>query len=115
LEKASVIQELSYPAIFQGQDVIIGAETGSGKTFAYFLPLLDRYLSKLTEAEDVKPEVDADSWEASVNHHQRKLGIILAPNAPLCDQIVSMINPIMQGLQNAGLPVKLSKASYLAR
>src|SRR5258706_7481499 len=36
------IQEQVIPLILKGQDVIAGAQTGTGKTAAYLLPLLDK-------------------------------------------------------------------------
>ncbi len=41
-KKATKIQEELIPAIFSGRDVIAGAQTGTGKTAGYALPLLER-------------------------------------------------------------------------
>jgi superfamily II DNA/RNA helicase len=41
-ESPTPIQEKVIPLILSGQDVIAGAQTGTGKTAAYLLPLLDR-------------------------------------------------------------------------
>jgi superfamily II DNA/RNA helicase len=40
-EKASEIQELTIPAILKGDDILACAQTGTGKTAAYMLPILD--------------------------------------------------------------------------
>jgi ATP-dependent RNA helicase DDX56/DBP9 len=50
LEKCSIslptpIQKDSIPVALQGRDLIIKSRTGSGKTFAYLLPLLQKVLS----------------------------------------------------------------------
>ncbi|WP_077133854.1 DEAD/DEAH box helicase [Spirosoma montaniterrae] len=40
--KATPIQELAIPKILEGKDLIASAQTGTGKTAAYLIPLLDR-------------------------------------------------------------------------
>jgi superfamily II DNA/RNA helicase len=40
--KATPIQELAIPKILEGRDLIASAQTGTGKTAAYLIPLLDR-------------------------------------------------------------------------
>jgi superfamily II DNA/RNA helicase len=40
LTKPTIIQEMTIPTIIDGHDCIMAAETGSGKTIAYLLPLL---------------------------------------------------------------------------
>ncbi|MBS2211330.1 DEAD/DEAH box helicase [Carboxylicivirga mesophila] len=40
LEEATPIQEQSFPVIMSGRDVVGIAQTGTGKTFAYILPIL---------------------------------------------------------------------------
>ena len=40
--KATPIQEMAIPKILDGRDLIASAQTGTGKTAAYLIPLLDR-------------------------------------------------------------------------
>ena len=40
--KATPIQEMAIPVIMAGRDLIASAQTGTGKTAAYLIPLLDR-------------------------------------------------------------------------
>ena len=40
--KPTVIQQLAIPKILSGVDVIAGAQTGTGKTASFTLPLLQR-------------------------------------------------------------------------
>lgn len=42
IKKPTPIQEACIPAVFKGRDVIGQAQTGTGKTFAYLLPVLQR-------------------------------------------------------------------------
>ena len=50
-EECTPIQEHSIPIILEGRDLIAVAQTGTGKTAAYLLPILDR-LSDGTHPED---------------------------------------------------------------
>lgn len=43
LSEATPIQERAFPAIMSGRDVMGIAQTGTGKTYAYLLPLLKQY------------------------------------------------------------------------
>ena len=40
LKRTTEIQRLAIPSLVAGEDVVILAETGSGKTFAYALPMI---------------------------------------------------------------------------
>jgi ATP-dependent RNA helicase RhlE len=46
-EKPYPIQEMAIPAILQGKDVLGIAQTGSGKTASYVLPILQQFQSKV--------------------------------------------------------------------
>lgn len=46
-EKATPIQEKVIPVIFQNRDLIACAQTGTGKTAAYVLPVLDKLTNRL--------------------------------------------------------------------
>ena len=48
--EASPIQELSIPAILSGQNVLLIAPTGTGKTLAAILPVLDKLIEARAEA-----------------------------------------------------------------
>ena len=66
-EKATPIQEQAIPIIQEGRDLIACAQTGTGKTAAFVLPILD----KLTK-----------------NHQSNKVNtIIIAPTRELAKQI----------------------------
>ena len=47
VNKPSRIQQLAIPTILLGQDVLALAQTGSGKTYAYGLPVL-QHISQLS-------------------------------------------------------------------
>ena len=62
------------PQILSGNDVIIAAETGSGKTHGYLVPLFEKLLSTSERSEDLA------------------IAVVLCPNVMLCEQVVEMGN-----------------------
>jgi ATP-dependent RNA helicase DDX56/DBP9 len=59
----------------EGKDVVAKAKTGSGKTFAYLLPLLHELLKLSSEGRIRKPAPNA---------------FILVPTRELCQQVVDV-------------------------
>ncbi|MBI1225206.1 MAG: DEAD/DEAH box helicase [Bacteroidetes bacterium] len=51
-ENATPIQEQAIPALLNGQDVLACAQTGTGKTAAFLLPILNRLISDPIEGID---------------------------------------------------------------
>src|SRR5437867_11929613 len=47
--EASPIQELAIPSILRGENVLLIAPTGTGKTLAAILPVLDKFLESRAE------------------------------------------------------------------
>lgn len=97
LEYATSIQSKTIPAILSGKDTIIGAETGSGKTLSYMLPLFIKYglqpLSMKSEEHNRQTypgQENAEGQIASVSPRKPFRGLILAPTNELCDQIYRM-------------------------
>ncbi|UJF19735.1 DEAD/DEAH box helicase [Vibrio sp. SS-MA-C1-2] len=82
LTKTTPIQQQAIPAILKGDDLIALAQTGSGKTFAYLLPILNRLLSHNTNAESVK-DIQA---------------IIIVPTRELASQVSGSLLSLIQSL-----------------
>ncbi len=65
----SAVQTAAIPVILQGGDVLVSADTGSGKTAAFALPLLQR-------------------WQLSAQHRPRQVqALVLVPTRELAAQV----------------------------
>ncbi|MEZ5043271.1 MAG: DEAD/DEAH box helicase [Saprospiraceae bacterium] len=83
-EKATPIQEKAIPAIIKGQDIIACAQTGTGKTAAFLLPVLDRLITK--------PATGIDT-------------LILVPTRELATQIDQQLDGFAYFLDITSLPI----------
>ncbi len=73
------IQEKAIPLVMQGKDLIAAAETGSGKTAAFVLPILQRFVHSSQN----------DAQESS---------LILVPTRELADQVGNAIRDYSQSM-----------------
>ncbi len=80
LKTCTPVQTLMLPEAFAGKDVLASAETGSGKTFAYLLPMLQKFL--------VNPNIDSETR-----------ALVLVPTRELAEQVVSDCNELSQFTQ----------------
>ncbi len=78
IETPSAVQAEAIPAILNNEDVVVKAPTGSGKTFAFLLPLFELIKTK----REAKPRV-----------------VILSPTRELSDQIHSGFGKLAAGTQ----------------
>jgi ATP-dependent RNA helicase RhlE len=53
-DEATPIQQKAIPAILAGKDIMAGAQTGTGKTAAFALPILQKLMTKLPENRPVR-------------------------------------------------------------
>ncbi|KAL2510202.1 DEAD-box ATP-dependent RNA helicase 22 [Forsythia ovata] len=86
LHRPSLVQAVCIPSILSGTDVVIAAETGSGKTHGYLIPLID----KLCGTSDVS---ESDLDDQKLKKH-RQISLVLCPNVMLCEQVVRMANSL---------------------
>ncbi|KAI3831596.1 hypothetical protein MKX03_017444 [Papaver bracteatum] len=70
IEKPTPIQISGIPLILEGKDVVARAKTGSGKTYAYLLPLLQKLFSDTGASKKTAPSA-----------------MILVPTRELCQQV----------------------------
>ena len=88
--KPTAIQAAAIPPISKGLDVIGKAVTGSGKTLAFGIPILEKWLSSLSEKQTVP------------------LALILAPTRELAHQLHDHITELAAGLQKQPRIVKVT-------
>ncbi|GAX15979.1 hypothetical protein FisN_22Hh166 [Fistulifera solaris] len=83
----SEIQSLAFSSVQEGRNVILGAETGTGKTLAYLLPWMNAVLEeRLTK--------DSNQWDAVQAFAK---AVVLVPNKELVQQVVRMALPLAGG------------------
>lgn len=85
---ATPIQEQTIPHILAGRDVAGLAQTGTGKTAAFVIPLVERILKSETEPQHERAFKD---WQAFQGI------LILVPTRELADQIHENIQKISEG------------------
>mmetsp|Transcript_3515 Transcript_3515/g.5395 ORF Transcript_3515/g.5395 Transcript_3515/m.5395 type:complete len:619 (+) Transcript_3515:92-1948(+) len=85
LDRPSAVQAAAYNAIESGKDVTIGAETGSGKTFAYLLPILNDIINRKESAEN-----------GDIGYDYART-FVLVPNKELVQQVVRMAQTLCGG------------------
>lgn len=73
-EKPTPVQELAIPVIMQGKDLIACAQTGTGKTAAYVLPILHEILTGKHKKDQIKALIIAPTRELAVQIDQQLEG-----------------------------------------
>ncbi|RZC32372.1 ATP-dependent RNA helicase DDX56 [Asbolus verrucosus] len=73
----TLIQERAIPLLLEGKDVLVRARTGSGKTAAFAVPVIQKILNIKQTAQ-----------------HQEIKALILAPSKELCHQICGVIKEL---------------------
>jgi superfamily II DNA/RNA helicase len=62
-QEMTPVQELTIPVILEGKDIIACAQTGTGKTAAYILPILNRLAREARRSDAVKALIMAPTRE----------------------------------------------------
>ncbi|CAL1413693.1 unnamed protein product [Linum trigynum] len=81
--RPSLVQAESIPSILSGKDSIIAAETGSGKTHSYLVPLIHKLSASIGGSV-------CDSASDKGFKPSREVSLVLCPNVLLCEQVVRM-------------------------
>lgn len=107
LKRPSAVQASAYDIILRGQDTIVGAETGSGKTFAYLIPLVEDVLrrkrewrEKVNREEEGEEDLDGEVINREIMDpgYDYARAIILVPNKELAYQAARMAATICGGI-----------------
>ena len=70
-ENATIVQEQVIPDIIAGKDIIVSAQTGTGKTAAFLLPILHNILSLPDNTEGIKALVIVPTRELAIQIDQQ--------------------------------------------
>ncbi|CAH8302742.1 unnamed protein product [Eruca vesicaria subsp. sativa] len=87
--RPSLTQAVCIPSILSGKDVVVAAETGSGKTHGYLAPIIHQ----LTNTNTVLDSELTDGEER--RNPLKSISLVLCPNVMLCEQVVRMINGLL--------------------
>ncbi|XP_034232632.1 probable ATP-dependent RNA helicase DDX31 [Thrips palmi] len=73
MSKVTTVQRLSYPVIMSGKDTLVRSQTGSGKTIAYALPIvetLQKIRPKLQRSDGVRAVVIVPTRELALQTYE---------------------------------------------
>lgn len=87
------IQEAAIPLIIEGRDILAKARTGSGKTGAYAIPLINKILN----------------MKRKVSSKQSTVALIITPSKELCLQTTNTLNELLRFCQREISVVDISK------
>jgi hypothetical protein len=102
LSLCSLSLSQSLPPLLSSSSVLLGAETGCGKTLAYLLPTLDWLLRTTPIAGEDVQHADG-SWAPLDRSYPRVL--ILQPNRELCQQMEAVLESIIGASGSRDLPL----------
>lgn len=95
ITKPTAIQLKAIPLILEGKDVVAQAKTGSGKTFAYLLPLLQKLFS--------------DNWSTKSGPS----AFLLVPTRELCQQVHKEILSLLEHCKGSWKVTQLTSSMSL--
>jgi hypothetical protein len=107
----TAIQAKTFGVIASGRDVIIGAETGSGKTLSYLIPIIQGLLDEAKNLEGKSEESNEDAELMVPDQLCYPTAIIMVPNKELCSQVYRMANEILAQLRPQH-DVSIGKGQY---
>lgn len=78
------IQQQAIPHVLQGKDVLAGAQTGTGKTAAFGLPIIQRFVT--------------EPWPREANSKEVR-ALVLVPTRELAQQVLESMQAYAQGTE----------------
>ncbi|UJF21551.1 DEAD/DEAH box helicase [Shewanella sp. OMA3-2] len=82
----SAVQRQAIPAILSGKDVLALAQTGSGKTYAFGLPILHRIAALQSDLSELSQQASSI------------LAVVIAPTRELAAQVCQNLTPLAQAV-----------------
>ena len=101
-QDATPIQAEAIPLVIKGLDISGLAQTGTGKTGAFLIPLMERILRTKEMNEETNPELKArafDSWKAG------HFVLILVPTRELAEQVYEQVEKLGASANLKGVSV----------
>ena len=96
IKEPTPVQSKIIPLVLEGQNVVFQSETGTGKTFAYLLPLVEK--------------INAENEKNPIRKQERPIkAIIIAPTFELSSQIkqnIAKVANLQSALFIGGTPIK---------
>jgi ATP-dependent RNA helicase RhlE len=87
-EDCTPVQEQAMPHILEGRDVAGLAQTGTGKTAAFLIPLMERILRSTPTDQPLSPEEREKTFKRVFKDWQaRNFILVLVPTRELADQV----------------------------
>lgn len=113
ITKPTAVQNAVIPVIAAGKHCLFESETGTGKTLAYLLPLLQKLLlndnSEMTAEGNTKDTTEKKSEPVTIIKFATPQVLIIAPTLELASQIKTEINTLSNAkalLCFGGAPIK---------
>lgn len=94
-ESCTPIQEQSIPLILEGKDIAGLAQTGTGKTGAFLIPLIERILRSS----------ESDNPRKFENWQKRHTILILVPTRELADQVKEACEKLVKGTELSSVSI----------
>ncbi len=96
--KPTDIQRATIPYIIDGKDIAGLAQTGTGKTAAFLLPLMERILNGSLDLLSIEDEERREflTQRSFVNWKQRHFILVLVPTRELAEQITAEVKKLSQ-------------------
>lgn len=109
----TAVQRTAFDAVLTGEDVVLLSETGTGKTLAYALPLVQRLLESRAAAASAAEDAGGEpTRRLSRRDRPADQILVLVPNRDLCAQVFATFHQLAQALPaSAGLAAPLSVSS----
>lgn len=107
------VQRYSLPIFLKGTDLLINAGTGTGKTLAYAIPLIQMVLES-QQLADTNHKEEVSSLSLARFRSQLK-SLVLVPSRELCLQVSQVITSIAQplGVRSASIVDRKTELSSL--
>ncbi len=74
-EETTPVQAIAIPMIMEGKDVIASAQTGTGKTAAFLLPVIHKIIEENSDDEEVRALVIVPTRELAIQIDQQMEGL----------------------------------------